>query len=314
MKNKKYQLAFFGTPEFAVPALQALLTLPQISTIAVVTQPDKPVGKKQVLTPPPIKILADKNHLTVLQPDKINTDILATQLKSLRPDVCVVVAYGKIIPKKLLSIPPHGWLNVHASLLPKYRGASPIQAAILNGEQKTGVTLMQIDAGLDTGPIIKQAELAVSPVETSSTLHDKLSTLGAELLRQELDNFLKGKIHPRPQNHAQATLTKIIKKEDGKIDWHNPAEYIERQIRAYTPWPGAYCWWNNKRLKIIQAQVAKENKSQSPGEVFRHDSAASVACRKGSLQLQTLQLEGKKIQPITEFLKGYPAFISSTLT
>jgi methionyl-tRNA formyltransferase len=329
MSNKTYKILFFGTPDFAVPILETLLTIPQIDLLAVFTQPDKPVGRKQQLTPPPVKIFAEKNSLVVFQPEKIKTNEFEKQLKELKPDVCIVVAYGKIISKNLLSIPKYGWLNVHASLLPKYRGASPIQSAILNGDDKTGVTLMQIDAGLDTGPLLAKKETAIDPADNFQTLHDKLSALGAELVRESLLKFLSGEIKPQLQDNGLATTTKIIHKEDGRIDWTKPAIQIERQIRAYTPWPGAYCFWPRnhrteqkeltnssieQRLKVIEAVVSPDNKKLPPGQTTFADNTVIVGCGQGNLQLKTIQLEGKKAQQLNDFLKGYPGFKQTQLS
>ncbi len=314
MHNKKYKALFFGTPDFAVPILKILQTMPEILVRAVFTQPDKPVGRKQQLTPPPVKIFAEKNGLTVCQPEKIKTSEFQKQLKELTPDVCIVVAYGKIISKNLLSIPKYGWLNVHASLLPKYRGASPIQSAILNGDNKTGVTLMQINAGLDTGPWLAKKETAIDPADNFQTLHDKLSALGATLVRESLPKFLSGEIKPQPQDNSQATTTKIINKEDGRIDWTKPALQIERQIRAYTPWPGTYCFWNGKRLKIISATIAPDTITLQLGQTKSVHDAIIVGCANSNLQLQTIQLEGKKPLSISEFLKGHPEFKQTKLS
>jgi len=308
MNTKIYKTLFFGTPEFAVPVLETLTQLPYLDIMAVITQPDKPVGKKQIITPPPVKIAAKKNNLTVLQPKKIKTKEIEEQIRKYSPELVIVVAYGKIIPENLLTMPKFGWLNVHASLLPKYRGASPIQGAILNGEKETGVTLMQIDAGLDSGPIIAQKNCTIETNETSQTLHDKLSQLGSELIQETLLDYLEGELKPKSQDNSQATETKIIKKEDGRIDWSRPAEYIDRQIRAYTPWPGAFCFWDDKRLKIIKAIVSDNNADLSPGQITKTGHTVIVRCGQGNLELKIIQLEGKKALPIADFLKGQPEF------
>lgn len=323
MSNKKYNLIFFGTAAFGLPILQKLVKLPYLELKAVITQPDKPVGRKQILTPPPVKTLAKKFNIPVLQPDNIRTEEFEEKIRQINPKLVILVAYGKIIPKNVLEIPKFGWLNIHASLLPKFRGASPIQSAILSGEKETGVTLMKIDEHTDTGPIITQEKIEIAPDETSQTLHDKLSRLGAELLAKTLPFYLDGKIKPKPQNNSQATYTKIIKKEDGKIDWQKSAEEIERQIRAFMPWPGVFCFWpkNDRseqkeltnspiemRLKIIEASVAKDVTKLPPGQTKKTNHTAIVGCAHGNLELKKIQLEGKKIQTIADFLKGYPKF------
>ncbi|MDD5040253.1 MAG: methionyl-tRNA formyltransferase [Patescibacteria group bacterium] len=314
MSRKTYNAVFFGTPEFSVPVFDALRKLPGITITAAVTQPDKPVGKKQIFTPPPVKAYAIEHSIPVLQPANIRGDQFRNKLKHYAPGVIIVVAYGKIIPNELLKIPAYGWLNVHASLLPKYRGASPIQAAILAGEQKTGVTLMKLDSGLDTGPIISQKTTACEESDTAETLHAKLAALGAEIIRADLLPYLEGTTFPVLQNSVKATLTKIIRKEDGKIDWQKPAEYIERQIRAYTPWPGTYCLWSGKRLKIIRARMYRTQKTQSPGSVAQFGDTVAISTGKDCIAIEMLQLEGKKPLLIMDFLKGYPGFRHAHLT
>lgn len=308
MKQKVYKIIFFGTPDFAVPSLRAILTLPYSQLIAVITQPDKPVGRKKILTPPPVKLVAQENNLPVLQPERIKTKQFKEKLKQLAPDVVIIVAYGKIIPQNLLEIPKYGWLNIHASLLPKYRGASPIPAVILNGEKETGVSLMKIDTGLDTGPIISKKKIEIQPNDNFQTLHDKLSRLGAELLQESLLDYLKGNLTLKPQDNTKATTTKIIKKEDGRIEWSKPAEYIERHIRAFNPWPGAFCFYNKKRLKIIEATLSKDNSKLKPGQTKSTNGLVIVGCGQGNLELKKIQLEGKKPQAIINFLRGYSGF------
>ena len=329
MKQKVYKALFFGTPDFSVPILETLTTIPYLKLQAVFTQPDKPVGRKQILTPPPVKVVAEKNNLSVFQPEKIKGDKFEKQLKNLSPDLIIVVAYGKIIPENLLKVPKYGWLNVHASLLPKYRGASPIQQAILSGEKQTGVTLMKIDAGLDTGPIIARKTVDIQPNDNFATLHNKLCRLGAELVKKSLLNYLKGKLKPQVQDSSQATTTKIIKKEDGRIDWTKPASYIERQIRSYTPWPGAFCFWSRnskneqkeltnshteQRLKIIKAAVSEDTTSLLPGQTKITGGAVIVGCGQGNLELKKIQLEGKRPLFVVDFLKGYPEFEQTRLS
>lgn len=313
MSKTSFNTIFFGTPDFAVPVLQTLHNLEFIKITSAVTQPDKPVGKKQVITPPPVKIEAEKNNLTVLQPISIKTKEFEQIIRQQKPDLAIIIAYGKIIPANLLEISKFGWLNIHASLLPKYRGASPIQGSILNGESQTGVTLMKIDQGLDTGSIISQKEIPIEPTDNFQTLHEKLARLGAELIKESLLDYLNGKLKLIPQNNNQASATKIIKKQDGQINWANPAEYIERQIRAYTSWPGTFCFWGESRLKILNAEVNMLPKNLKPGEVFIHGKAIIIGTGKNGLKITKIQLAGKKPTNIQEFIKGYPEIITSTL-
>lgn len=313
MIPRRYKILFFGTPDFAVPVLETLFSLPEIELTGVFTQPDKPVGRKQALTPPPVKVTAREKGLKIWQPEKLKTKEIEEQLKSLSPDVCMVVAYGKIIPKNLLAIPKFGWLNVHGSLLPKYRGASPIQAAILHGDTKTGVTLMQIDHGLDTGNMIIKKEIKIESTDNFQSLHDKLSALGAEIIKDSLFDYLEGKLRPQPQDSALATETKIINKEDGQIDWKRPAVEIERQIRAYTPWPGAFCFWNNKRIIIINARMAESRDKLPAGQTKRIKDNLIVGCGSDNLELKVIQMEGKKSMAAADFLKGNPNFEKTQL-
>lgn len=313
MNRKTYNVAFFGTPDFAVPMLEALFSMPEINVYTVVTQPDRPVGKKQVISPPPIKTLAEKNNVTVLQPQSIKTKEFEQELKELKLDAVIIVAYGKIIPENLLDIPTHGWLNVHASLLPNYRGASPIQAAILAGEDTTGVTLMKIDKGLDTGPTIVKKQCSIKPDDNFEILHDSLSKLGAKLIKESLIPYLNGELQPEIQDESPTSVTKKVSRKDGQVDWTEPAEQIERQIRAYTPWPGAYCFCEGKRLKILETVVIQLPSQLPPGTVLQRGNSIIVGTKKNGLQLKTIQLEGKKKQPIESFIKGYPEFVKAVL-
>jgi len=311
MSRPEYKIAFFGTPEFSVPALEILSFIPNMKTVAVFTQPDKPIGKKKIVTPPPIKIAAKKLKLPVFQPEKLNNQTFINQLQDLHLDVCLVVAYGKIIPDTALAIPRFGWLNIHPSLLPKYRGASPIQQAILDGKLQSGVTLMKLDKGLDTGPIIIQWSCTINSDETAATLHDKLSQHGAQLISDNLYNYFQGELKPIAQDNNQATITKIIDKQDGRIDWNKPADYIERQLRAYTPWPGTFCYWSpaaNKpkyRLKIISFIVSEKKALLKPGQTYADVNHILVGTGRGNLEILSVQLEGKKPLPVNDFILGY---------
>lgn len=320
MSQKTYKTIFFGTPDFALPVLDALVSLPFVELMAVVTQPDKPVGRSQALTPPPVKSWAIKHEIPVWQPTTLKQKSFIEQFQETAPDVCIVVAYGKIIPATLLVQAPRGWLNVHASLLPAYRGASPIQAAILHGETETGVTLMQLDAGLDTGPIITQEKTPITPDENFASLHDKLGQLGATLIAQSLLPYLNGDVKPTPQDNSKATLTTTIAKTDGRIDWKKSSTEIDRQIRAYTPWPGAYCFWTPRkttsaelRLKILSAVPAETAHRVLPGQTAANEGVI-VGCGHGSLELKKVQLEGKTPLDIKDFIRGYPEFTQTILS
>jgi methionyl-tRNA formyltransferase len=314
MTQPRYKTIFFGTPDFAVPELTELTTLPWLEVTAVVTQPDKPVGREQKMTPPPVKVAALKLGLPVWQHATIRSHEFEKQLRQAAPEVIIVVAYGKIIPKNLLTLPKYGWLNIHASLLPHYRGASPIQAAILNGDTKTGVTLMQIDTGLDTGAIITQKAMDIMPTDDFESLHDKLSSLGTAVIEEALLDYLEGKLKAKPQDNSKATITQIIDKEDGRIDWKKPAIEIERQIRAYTPWPSAYCFWNDKRIIIINAKVAINGDQLPAGQTNLINNSLIVGCGSDSLELNVIQMEGKKPQTSDKFLKGYSEFQKTQLS
>ncbi|MEO0563720.1 MAG: methionyl-tRNA formyltransferase, partial [Chloroflexota bacterium] len=244
------KVIFMGTPDFAVPILQHLID--EHNVIGVVTQPDRPVGRKGKLRQPPIKQTALANDIPVFQPDSLRKAHAIDALREMgTPDVYVVAAFGQILPQTVLDIPHQGSINVHASLLPRWRGAAPIQAAIREGDDETGVTIMKMDAGLDTGPMLSTAHIDIAEDETGESLHDKLSALGADLLAATLPGYLNGTVEPLPQDNETATIAPQIKKTDGEIDWTWSAEQIERLVRAYTPWPGTYTFWGDKRLKII---------------------------------------------------------------
>lgn len=305
MSKEKPRIIFIGTPEFAVSSLEALINN-GFSPVAVVTNPDKKIDREQNIVPSPVKQIAFKYKIPVYQPEKISS--LQSQISNLRPDLIIVASYGQIIPKEILDIPKLGCLNVHASLLPKYRGASPIQSAILNDEKETGITIMLMDEKIDHGPILTQEKIKITPDETGQTLHDKLSQLGAKLLIGTLSQWLEGKIKPSPQNHQKATFTKRLFRDDGKIDWQKSAEEIARQIRAFDPWPGTYTQYQGKRLKILKSGAKEEEKGLSPGKIFlTNKKELAVQTSKSALILEKVQPEGKKPMTGQEFLKGHPA-------
>ena len=311
--TSNYKIIFFGTSEFAREILRGLLSA-GYEIQALVTQPDKMIGRHQILTPPPTKEVAQEYKITILQPEKIKNDPeFINQIKELNPDLIITAAYGQIIPKEILDLPEFGTINIHPSLLPKFRGASPIQSAILAGERETGVTIMLMDEELDHGPILTQEKTEIAPNETGQTLHDKLAQVGSKLLLRILPEWFKNQITPMEQNHSETTFTKTLTREDGRIDWSRSAEEIERQIRAYTPWPGSFTEFDDKRLKVIKTRPFGASKAEI-GKVFKTEQSDLVVnCGKNGLILEVVQLEGKKEMSQEEFLNGYPKIIGSIL-
>ena len=298
-----------GTAELSCASLERLSQDSSFQVVAVVTQPDKPKGRDLKLTPSPVKVLAEKLHLRVLQPLKARDENFTNQLSELKPDLMVVVAYGQILPQAILDLPPHGCLNVHTSLLPKYRGAAPIQWAIADGEPETGVTIMQMDAGLDTGPILSARPTPILPADNSQTLHDRLARLGADLLAVTIPGYVAGAILPQPQPAAGSTYAAKIKKEDGQIDWAKPAVQIWNRLRAFTPWPGAFTFFKAEPkpplLKIWRAEVLEQ--AGAVGAVLSADkSGIVVGCGQGALRILELQREGGKRLTAEQFLSGFP--------
>lgn len=313
-KKDFYKTIFIGTPDFGVPALRALVNDPQFEIEAVITQPDRAIGRSQELVATAIKAEAQKLGLKVWQPLKIRE--LTEKITEVNPDVIVVVAYAQIIPEEILNIPKFGCVNIHGSLLPKYRGASVVQAAIINGDHKTGVTIMKMDKNLDTGPIILQAETVIAPNETASTLFEKLSALGGEILVPALKNYLTGKITPQAQNESESSYVGLLKKEDGQIDWNKPAEELERFIRAMIPWPGAYTKIKEtgEILKITKTAPHFFDINDMPaGKVFHYKNKLVVQTGRDAIIIEKLQLAGKKEATAEEFLNGHADFLGSTL-
>ena len=301
------KIIFMGTAELSCASLEKLAQASQFQIAAVVSQPDKPKGRDLKLQPPPVKVLAQKFNLPVLQPLKARDENFISQLRELKPDLIAVVAYGQILPQTILDLPPFGCLNVHTSLLPKYRGAAPIQWAIANGETETGVTIMKMDAGMDTGPILAQKRSPILPQDDSVALHDRLAQLGAELLLETIPGYVGGKILPKPQS-ADASYAPKIKKEDGQIDWKRPAQAILDRLRAFTPWPGAFTFLKTEAkpclLKVWRAEVAE--KSGGAGEILSADeSGIVIACGKNALRILELQREGGRRMSAREFLAGH---------
>ncbi len=312
MKNKKYKIIFFGTPEFSTIILDKLINSP-FCPIAVVTAPDKLKGRKKILTQSQTKKLSIKENIPIFQPIFLrNNPKIVEELSKLSPDLFIVAAYGLILPTKILNIPQEGSINIHPSLLPKYRGASPIQQTILNGDKKTGTTLILMDKKMDHGPIIEQKELR-EKIENivCPELSTKLATLSANLLIDTLPKFLKKEIKTINQNHKQITFVKKINKEDGRIDWTRPAYEIERMTRAYYPWPGTHTTFMTKKMRIIQVEVIKINNKKQPGAIFlTKNKIPAVACGKNALILKEVQLAGKNIITGKEFINGYPQLFS----
>jgi methionyl-tRNA formyltransferase len=309
------RIIFMGTAELSCASLERLAG--KFSVIAVVTQPDKPKGRELKPQPSPVKMLAEKLQLPVLQPAKARDEKFISELRGLKPDLIAVVAYGQILPQSLLDLPKFGCLNVHTSLLPKYRGASPIQSAILNGETETGVTIMKMDAGLDTGEIVSQTRTPILPEDNSQTLHDRLAQLGAELLVGTIPDFVAGKIQPKPQPAEGVSYAAKIKKEDGKIIWNEPAEKILNRLRAFTPWPGAFTFLKTgpkpQLLKIWKAEFAGNN--GQTGTVLSADkSGIVVACGKNALRILELQREGGRRLSAQEFLAGNPLKVGESFS
>ena len=298
-----------GTAELSGASLEKLFGDKRYSVLAVVTQPDKPKGRDLKLTPSPLKVLAEKLNLPILQPLKARDEKFISELRELKPDLIVVVAYGQILPQTILDLPPFGCLNVHTSLLPKYRGAAPIQWAIADGEPETGVTIMKMDAGLDTGAILSMRHTPIWPTDDSQILHDRLAQLGAELLIETISTFVAGKISPQAQPAEGSTYAAKIKKEDGHIDWNLPAQKIWNRLRAFTPWPGAFTFLKTELkpqlLKIWKVEVV--GKSGIAGTILSADKTGIVvSCGENALRILELQREGGKRLTAEQFLAGFP--------
>ena len=304
------RIVFIGTGEIGVPTLRALLHS-EHEVVAVVTQPDKPVGREQSIQPPPIKKAligrAPPPSTPIFQPVRIKDPQIIKKIRGAKPDVIVVVAYGQILPRDVLEIPRLACLNLHASLLPRWRGAAPIQAAIAACDCETGITVMYMDEGLDTGDILLQRNVEIQPNDTGGALHDRLAQIAPEALRESLRLLATGNAPRIPQDNARATYAPKLKREHGQIDWSESAEAIERNIRAYNPWPGAFMKLDRQNLKIFSASVVGLN--GQPGEILRSDKGLIVATGRGALSLAEVQLEGKRRMSVAEFLRGHRALI-----
>ncbi len=311
--RESWKIIFFGTPFFALPTLSSLLQGTD-QVVAVVTQPDREKGRGKKVVPSPVKEFVLPYKIPILQPEKVKEEGFHETIRSLHPDLMVVVAYGQILPKPLLDIPKYGAVNVHASLLPKYRGASPISWAILKGETRTGVTTIKMDEGMDTGALLLQKELVIGERETFESLHDRLALLGAEVLMETLERMKKGELTPIPQDHSKATFAPPFKKEDGRIDWKRGAKEIDSQIRALNPWPGTFTEWEGRLLKIFSGEVRQGKTEGEAGRVVWVGSDfIEVETGSGSFLIKEVQLEGKRRMKVKEFLSGHPVKVGTVL-
>lgn len=297
------RVAFFGTPEFAAIALEAIVAGSD-TVVGVVCQPDKPAGRGQRLTPPAVKVVAETHGLPVEQPASVRTEAFLSTLRAWNPDVIVVAAYGRILPPAVLALPRFGCINIHASLLPRHRGAAPIQWAIAHGDAVTGITIMQMDEGMDTGAILLQRETPIAPDETAGSLHDRLARIGASAIREALAALADHTLTSTPQDDAAATHAPMLRKDDGRIDWTRPAVEIERRIRAFDPWPSAFTQWNGRRLRLFRARVARQDEPSAAGTIVAVGDSLRIATGAGCLECDELQLEGRKRLPAPEFVRG----------
>lgn len=306
MTTGPLRIIFMGTPDFATAILRSLIDGPD-RVVAVVTQPDKAKGRGKRVTPPPVKVLAEAFDIPVLQPAKIKTEEFRNGLLSYHPDLIVVAAYGRILPQSLLELAPLGCINVHGSLLPGYRGAAPIQWAVIKGETEVGVTIIQMDVGMDTGDILLKAKIQADPDETAGSLFAKLAVLGGTTLLRAIKGLKEGSVIPVPQDHDKATSAPMLKKDDGLIDWNKDAREIECLIRGLDPWPSAYCFLGNTRLRLFRPEVVRQAYGARPGTVLRADEQGLViACGRTALRIRELQPEGKKRMTVEAFLCGHP--------
>ncbi len=304
-----------GTPRFAVPTLNALADAHHV--VGVFTQPDRPAGRGRGLRESPVKQAALEHDVPLFQPRSLRTPEALARLTDWRPDVIVVAAFGQILSQEVLDLLLHGCLNVHASLLPRWRGAAPVAAAILNGDEVTGVTVMKMDAGLDTGPILTQREEPIRAHDTRATLTERLSHVGAELLVETLPAYMAGELEPRPQADKEATFADRLRKEDGELDWSRTAMELDRKVRAFTPWPGTFTFWEGRRLKVLEASPLPEWAGDvAPGTVVEaggRGASCAVATGEGALRLEEVQLAGKRAMAMGPFLRGRRGFVGSRL-
>ncbi len=313
--EKSLRIVFMGTPEFAVPSLQALLDTADVGrVVGVVTQPDRPKGRGYQLVPPPVKTLAEQAGITVIQPTKMKDPAFLDQLRSWAPDLIAVTAFGRILPPVILELPPQGCVNVHGSLLPKYRGAAPIQWAVMNGETETGITTMLMDAGMDTGPMLLHEKVAVLPGENAGELAARLAPIGGRLLIKTLTALKNGTLTPATQDSAQATLAPILKKEDGMLVWDADATALANRVRGLTPWPGAYTFYQGERWQVWRAEASPLS-GDGPGMIVEvSKDAIRVAAGKGSLLIQEIQAASGKRLSVRQYLSGHSIITGTVLT
>jgi len=309
------RVVFMGTPEAAVPSLERLVTDGH-DVVAVYTQPDRTAGRGRSLVLSPVKQAAERLGLPVTQPESLKNARDVEQLADLKPDVIVICAYGQILPQSVLDIPPYQCINIHFSLLPRHRGASPVVAAILAGDEFSGVSIQLVRKKLDTGPILTVGAVPIASHDTTGSLTEKLGVVGAGLLLEAMNVWLRHEIAPRPQDESRATYFSQIKKEEGEIDWTLPAEEIGRKVRAYYPWPGCFTKWRGKNLRIVRASVLPEESSHEAGSVIKlleRETTVGIVTGQGVLTVLSLQLEGKRVMTASEFLRGQRDFIGSVL-
>lgn len=303
MIDKKHmRVVFMGTPEFAIPTFEGLIES-EVRIVGVFTQPDRPKGRGRKLESSPVKQLAQEHNLPVFQPQKLRDIDAVKQVRDLKPELIVVIAYGQILPQEVLDIPRYGCINVHASLLPRHRGAAPINKAIIDGDPMTGVTTMQMDVGLDTGDMLVKKSLSIFPNENAGQLHDRLAYLGREAMEETLARLCAGTLSPQKQDDSRSSYAPMLKKEDGLIDWNSSATSIHNQVRGLYPWPGAFTHLDGEVLKLADTRIV--NEKGAPGEILKtEDMGVVVACGEGALQVRKLQLPGKKMLCAADFLRG----------
>lgn len=311
--QRPLRVVFMGTPAFAVPALDALIEEGH-NLVGVYTQPDRRSGRGRHLTAPPVKQAANRHGITVFQPASLRREDEARQhIADIAPDLIVVVAYGLFLPADTLAVPPLGALNIHPSLLPRHRGPSPVASSILAGDATTGVTLMQLDEGMDSGPIIAQSSTQIRANETTEDLTIRLFDMGSELLTETIPQWRIGDVKAVPQDETEATVTRLMRREDGAIDWNQPGEYIARQLRAFHPWPGIFAHWNSRKLKVLWATALDIDTGNVPGEVIEVPQGIAVTTGEGALLLRRVQIEGRQATDIADFTRGYRDFVGSIL-
>jgi methionyl-tRNA formyltransferase len=315
-RRKRMRIVFMGTPEFAIRPLECLI-LSGYEVLAVYTQPDEAVGRGRVLEEPPVKKAALQWHKPVLQPASLKSADAQAQLAELKPDAIVVAAFGQILPRPVLELPPFGCINIHPSLLPQFRGVSPVPAAILSGDEFTGTSIMLMDKGVDTGPVLARAQIPVLTDDTAASLMEKLSRISAQLLLDILPRWFRKELKPQPQNDAAATHTKMLTKEVGEIDWRLPAVELWKRVRAYQPWPGCYTRWQGKQLKLLETRPLVSGETNEPGRVLAVKEGSvgfGVGTGNGVLGIIKVQLEGKKAMTADEFLRGQRQLMGTILS